>query len=275
MRPGRGASLWKAFGEVPLVEGIFDLLTQGTGLTVWSFFGLCAISFVGSFIAAALGLGGGMLVLAVMALVLPPIVLIPVHGVVQLGSNLGRAILMARHVLYLVVPAFIAGAGIGAAIGAHVVLALPLWLLLAVLAIFVLYGTWAPAFRSTKPGKGKFLAVGAVSSFVTMFVGATGPLIAPFVSASCDERRQVVATHAALMSVQHGIKVVAFGLLGFAFGPYLPLLVGLLTFGFLGTAVGGRLLAKLPEHVFRLGLRMILTVLAVRLFYDSAMAYPG
>jgi uncharacterized membrane protein YfcA len=258
-----------------LGDGIFDLLTQGTGLTVWSFFGLCAISFVGSFIAAALGLGGGMLVLAVMALVLPPMVLIPVHGVVQLGSNLGRAILMARHVLYLVVPAFITGAAIGAAIGAHVLLALPLWLLLALLAVFVLYGTWSPGFRSTKPGRGKFLAVGAVSSFVTMFVGATGPLIAPFVSAACDERRQVVATHATLMSAQHGIKVVAFGLLGFAFGPYLPLLLGLLAFGFLGTFVGGRLLARLPENVFRMGLRIILTVLAVRLFYDSAMAYPG
>ena len=114
-----------------MVDGMFDVLILGTGLTAWSFFGLCAISFVGSFIAAALGLGGGMLVLAVMALVLPPTVLIPVHGVVQLGSNLGRAILMARHVLYLVLPAFITGACIGAAIGAHVVLALPLWLLLA------------------------------------------------------------------------------------------------------------------------------------------------
>jgi uncharacterized membrane protein YfcA len=257
------------------VDGIFDLLTQGTGLTVWSFFGLCAISFVGSFIAAALGLGGGILVLAVMALVLPPSVLIPVHGVVQLGSNLGRTLLMVRHVLYLVVPAFIVGACIGAVVGARVVLALPLWLLLALLAVFVLYGTWSPGFRSTKPGRGKFFAVGAVSSFVTMFVGATGPLIAPFVSAACDERRQVVATHAMLMSVQHGIKVLAFGLLGFAFGPYLPLLLGLLAFGFLGTAVGGQLLAKLPEHVFRWGLRMILTVLSFRLFYDSAVAYPG
>lgn len=256
-------------------DGIIEILTQGTGLTIWSFFGLCAISFTGSFIAAALGLGGGILVLAVMALVLPPTVLIPVHGVVQLGSNLGRAVLMARDVLIPVVPAFVAGACIGAAIGARVVLTLPLWLLLALLAIFVLYGTWSPGFRSTRPGRAKFLAVGAVSSFVTMFVGATGPLIAPFVAASSDKRRQVVATHALLMSVQHGIKVLAFGLLGFAFGPYLPLLLGLLAFGLLGTAVGGRVLAKLPEHMFRLGLRAVLTLLALRILYDSMMAYPA
>jgi uncharacterized membrane protein YfcA len=252
---------------------MIDFLVQDTGLSVWAFFGLCAASFAGSFIAAALGLGGGILVLAVMALVLPPTVLIPVHGVVQLGSNLGRAVLMARNVLYPVVPAFLIGAGIGAGIGARVVIALPLWLLLAVLALFVLYGTWSPGFRSKRPGPRKFLAVGAISGFVTMFVGATGPLIAPFVSAACDDRRAVVATHAMLMSVQHGIKVLAFGLLGFAFGPYLPLLLGLLGFGFLGTYAGGRVLAKLPEHVFRLGLRLVLTALALRLFYDSFKAY--
>ena len=85
----------------------------------------------------------------------------------------------------------------------------------------------------------------------------------------------MVATPATPLSAQHGVKVVAFGLLGFTFGPYLPLLLGLLVFGFLGTFVGGRLLARLPENVFRMGLRIILTVLAVRLFYDSAMAYPG
>ena len=155
------------------------------------------------------------------------------------------------------------------------VVGLPFWLLLALVAGFVLYGTWSPGCRSARPGRAVFFAVGAGSSLVTMLVGATGPLIAPFVSAACGERRQGVATHALLMSVQHGIKVLAFGLLGFAFGPYLPLLAGLLAFGLLGTWVGGRLLARLPEDVFRRGLRMILTVLAARLFYDSVMAYPG
>jgi len=194
--------------------------------------------------------------------------------VVQFGSNLGRAVLMARSVLYAVVPAFVIGSAIGAAIGARLIIALPLWLLLALLALFVLYGTWSPGFRSSRPGPAKFLAVGGVSSFVTMFVGATGPLIAPFVSAACDERRQVVSTHAMLMSVQHGIKVLAYGILGFAFGPYVPLLVGLLGFGLLGTYAGGHVLTRLPERVFRLGLRLILTLLALRLFYDSVVAYP-
>ncbi len=55
--------------------------------------GLFAASFAGSFITVTFGLGGGVLVLALMASVLPTAALIPVHGVVQLGSKLFRRIL--------------------------------------------------------------------------------------------------------------------------------------------------------------------------------------
>ena len=48
---------------------------------------LMGISFLGSFITAAFGIGGGVVVLAVLATLLPPAALIPVHGVVQFGSN--------------------------------------------------------------------------------------------------------------------------------------------------------------------------------------------
>jgi uncharacterized membrane protein YfcA len=257
------------------MDGYLEILTQGTGLSLWTFLGLCAISFAGSFIAAALGLGGGALVLASMALALPPTVLIPIHGVVQLGSNLGRALLMVHQVFYFVVPAFTAGTLVGAAVGAHVVVSLPRWVLLGILAAFILYATWAPRFQSGKPGQVKFLVVGAVSTFVTMFVGATGALIAPFVSAACAERQQVVATHGMLMSIQHSFKVVAFGLIGFSFGPYIALLVGLLAFGLLGTYVGRMVLNRLPERIFRIGLRMVLTLLSCRLLYDAARAYQG
>lgn len=255
------------------MDAFTQFLIQGTDLTLWVFAGLCAISFIGSMIAAALGLGGGMLVLATMATVLPPMVLIPLHGVVQLGSNAGRAAIMSRHVLYAIVPAFLVGTILGAAVGGWTFQALPIWALQLFLALFVLYGTWAPRFRSSKPGPAKFLGVGMVGGFTTMFVGGTGPLIAPFVAAACDERQQVVATHAFLMTLQHLFKVIAFGLIGFAFGPYIPLLAGLLAFGFAGTLVGRKVLDTLPEQVFRHGLKAILTVLASKLLYDSWNGY--
>lgn len=254
------------------MDSIAGYLTQGTDLTLLIFAGLCVLSFVGSLIAASLGLGGGLLVLATMTLVLPPAVLIPIHGVVQLGSNGFRTAIMLRHVKYTLIPAFLVGTLIGSAIGGKTFVALETWVLQAVLGVFVLYATWAPKFRSSNPGPAKFFGVGVAGGFATMFIGGSGPLVAPFVNAACDERQQVVATHASLMTFQHLFKVVAFGVLGFAFGPYVPLLVGLLAFGALGTLAGRHILNRLPEHVFRIGLQTILTLLALRLLYQAAMA---
>lgn len=248
---------------------VVDMMIEGTTLSLWGFWGLCAVSFLGSFIAAALGLGGGVLVLATMAQLLPPTVLVPIHGVVQLGSNLGRAILMVREAMLSIVPSFLVGTLIGAVLGAQIVVSLPTPLLQVVLAVFILYATWAPKFRSRRPGQVKFLMVGAISTVVTMFVGATGALVAPFVAAACADRSEMVSTHAVVMSIQHGLKVIAFGVVGFVFGPYIPLLGGLLLFGFVGTYVGGLVLNRLPEPVFRMGLRMILTLLSLRLLYSA------
>ena len=256
------------------MDGFLDLLTHGTDLSLWAFLGLCAVSFVGSFIAAALGLGGGLLVLASMTLVLPPIALVPLHGVVQLGSNGFRGLLMFRSIVFSVVPAFLLGSLIGAVLGGQTVFALETWILQLILGVFVLYATWAPGFRSSRPGPAKFLGVGAVSGFVTMFVGGSGPLVAPFVSAAFSERQNVVATHATLMTFQHGFKVIAFGFLGFAFGPYLPLLAGLLISGAIGTYCGRMVLDRLPEHLFRVTLRAILTLLALRLLYAALTNSP-
>ncbi len=257
------------------MDAFIGLLLDGTGLALWSFLLLCGVSFLGSFVAAALGLGGGGLTIAAMALFLPPAVLIPVHGMVQLGSNGGRAALLRSHILIEILPAFLLGTILGAALGVQLVIALPIALLQGVLAAFILYTTWAPKFRASNPGKKTFFGLGAVGAFVTMFVGATGPLVAPFAAAASDQRQQVVATHAALMTIQHGLKIVAFGAVGFAFGPYLPLLAGLLGCGFAGTYAGRHLLHRLPERAFRIGLKAILTAIALRLLYGAASAWPN
>ena len=51
--------------------------------------------------------------------------------------------------------------------------------------------------------------------------------------------QQVVATHAILMTIQHDHKILTFGLLSFAFGPYITLLAGLFAFGLAGPGGGG------------------------------------
>jgi uncharacterized membrane protein YfcA len=254
------------------LDDVIAFLIAGTDLTFVGFLTLSGVSFLGSFVTAALGLGGGVLVLASMAVFLPPVALIPLHGVVQLGSNVGRTALMTSHVLYKVLPHFAVGTVIGSAIGANMFVALPVGVLQLALALFVLYATWAQRFKVSRPGPAKFGVLGLVSGFVTMFVGGSGPLIAPFASAVGDDKKIVVATHAALMSMQHIVKLAAFGFLGFAFGPYIPFLAGALALGFAGTWAGRHVLNRLPERAFRIGLQIILTLLAARLLYAAAVS---
>jgi len=254
------------------VDQFVDILIASSSLSVWEFTLLCGVSLIGSFITASLGLGGGTLTIATMALIMPPTVLVPIHGVVQLGSNFGRAVLLKKFVLYKVLPMFLAGSLIGIIVGGKVVITLPVFVLQSILAAFILYSTWAPGFTARKPKKVAFFGAGLVGAFTTMFVGATGPVVAPFALAASEVRQQFVATHASFMTIHHSLKLVVFGFLGFAFGPYIPLLIGLLLFGFAGTYVGKLALNRLPEKLFRHLLKGILTIMACRLIYDAFQA---
>ena len=118
------------------MDRFVDFLTYGIELSNWEFMLLCAISFLGSLITASVGLGGGTLTLATMALLMPPAILIPVHGVVQLGSNFGRALLLYKDIIREIIPTFLVGTIIGAIVGGQVVVVLPIETLQIILSIF-------------------------------------------------------------------------------------------------------------------------------------------
>jgi uncharacterized membrane protein YfcA len=252
------------------MDTLIQIILDGTGLSFSDLAILSSVSFIASLFTASMGLGGGTLVLATMALILPPTILIPIHAVVQLCSNGGRAALMLKNVTKPIILPFLIGTTIGATVGAQVVISLPTAVLQAVLAVFIFYATWASKFNAKHPSSKTFFGVGLLATFATMFVGATGPLVAPFVSAHCKQRQNFIATHALLMVIQHGLKMIAFGALGFAFGPYIPMLICLISFGFIGTLIGKRVSKRLPEHIFSVGLKVILTLLALRLMYSAA-----
>jgi len=235
--------------------------------------GLVALSLFTSALTAAAGIGGGLVLLSVMASFLPPIVVIPIHGVVQLGSNAGRAVLLRQHIDRGILLPFVLGSVLGIALGAKLFVALPTSVLEIILGLFILACVWLPKLKASRIANRAFVLVGAVGSFVTMFVGATGPFVASFITPERLERHAVVATHATCMSVQHSLKVAAFGFLGFAFLPWVPLLAAMIAAGFLGTMLGRRLLDRLPHHIFARAFKIILTVLALRLLYAAASTW--
>jgi len=229
-------------------------------------------SFFTSALTAGLGLGGGLMLLAIMSGLLPPLAVIPIHGVAQLGSNLGRFVIQRHHIQWNILWWFLLGAILGAYAGGRVYVSLPEWILRAGVAIFILGAVWGPKPAGFAPGKFSFFGTGLTGSFLTMFFGATGPIVASMLNATKLNRLQFSATHAACMVAQHCLKILAFGLLGFAFYEWIPLLAAILFFGFLGTITGTRILQNSSEIIFKKGLKAVLTVLALYLLVAAIIA---
>lgn len=233
------------------------------GLDAMILAALLATSFAASFITVAFGIGGGAVLLAVRATLMPPAMLIPTRGVIQIGSNLGRAAIIG-HIHWPALPAFAIGTLIGAASGGLLVVNIPPALVQIGVGGLIL---WSVLGRPPRGVRNRPALIGGLSSFLTMFFGATGPFVAVFTKSLALPRHSHVATHAALMTLQHGVKSVAFGLLGVAFGPWVPFLVAMIVAGFVGTLAGKVLLNRIDGVRFKRALDLILLILAVRLIY--------
>lgn len=228
-----------------------------------------------SFVTASMGIGGGVLLLAILATVLPPAALIPVHGLVQLGSNANRAIMTRQYIDWCMVKSFSAGALIGAFLASFVVIQLPLYLIQLCVACFILYLVWGPKPKKHQMSEKGQMAAGAGTTFVSMFVGATGPLVAGFVHRQSYDKHATTATFAACMSFQHLLKIGVFSLVGFAFWQWLPLICLMILGGICGTWLGLRLLNRIPADQFKLLFRVVITLLAARLLWQAFQTLIG
>jgi uncharacterized membrane protein YfcA len=253
------------------VETIAALLPSG--MEPWVAALLVVASSFTSAITAAFGIGGGMAMLALMGLFVPVASLIPVHGAVQLGSNSGRAWHQRAFVRMDVAKPFIAGTVVGAILGVFLVVQLPDALLKLVLGGFILLLTWAriPGIdRLTKAG----LALASVGlAMLSMLVGVTGPLVAVlFAQFFHNDRKALIATSAVSLTTQHLLKIVVFGLAGFAFWEWLPLIAAMILSGFVGTVYGTSLLERMPEKTFRIWFKIGITLLALDLLRRGLVA---
>ena len=229
---------------------------------------LIGLSFFTSLITATFSLGGGLLLVVVLALVFPPAVVVAVHGAVQLGSNAGRALVQHTHIQWSFVLWISLGAAAGTIIGGHFASLLPERLLQIAIGGFILLTTWLPHPRIVGNSRVAQVIGGGVISALGMVVGATGPLVAVFIKGLAD-RRQLVATHAMVMTIQNVMKVVVFATLGFVFAAYLPLVIAMVVSGFAGTGLGSRLLLKVPKTAFRWGFRIVLSLVALDLIREA------
>jgi len=231
---------------------------------------LVGFSFFTSALTAAVGLGGGIALIAMMALVMPVSALVPVHGVVQLGSNAGRMLVQFKHVDWLIAVWFAAGALVGASVGGAIAVQLPAAVLKTGIGFFVLWVVWGRAPKLDHMRKQAMAVAGFAGTFLSMFFGAAGPIGGAVLSTLGLTRHQFVANQAVTAMTMHVFKILVFGVLGFAFAPWAGLIVMMVASGFLGTLAGSRLLGRMNEAAFKTGFRWVMTALAANLFLQAA-----
>jgi uncharacterized membrane protein YfcA len=237
---------------------------------------IAAIVFVTAILSGVLGMAGGIALLGVLLIYLPPLVAIPLHGVIQLVSNGSRVVVQRRHarfdwIAWYALPLIPAGL-----LGLEVAQRLPERLVEGAIGAVVLLATWLPSRRGAasphaRRPRVRFFALGAVTGFLNMVLGAIGPMLDPFFLGLGLSRQALVGTKAACQTIGHAAKVGLFGLTGFAFAEYAPLLALGSLCAVAGTFVGSRLLDKLSEQGFLWLYRSVLTALALRLVWKAIL----
>ena len=233
-----------------------------------------AVTFVTAVLSGVLGMAGGIALLGVLLFYLPPLVAIPLHGVIQLVSNGSRVLVQRRHarfdwIAWYALPLIPAGL-----IGLRVAQRMPEALVEGAIGAVVLAATWLPrrggnGAASARHPRARFFALGVVTGFLNMLLGAVGPLIDPFFLGLGLGRQALVGTKAACQSIGHAVKIGLFGVAGFAFAEHAPLLALCALSAVAGTWLGSRLLDRLSEESFLWLYRSVLTGVALRLVWKA------
>lgn len=228
-----------------------------------------------SILSAVAGLGGGIVLLAVIAQFFAPTVAIPIQGAMQFVSNGSRATIIRRDISWrpvlwssvLILPASLVGVWIATAV--------PVDATRVALGVFVLVVGWRPALLKWRGADRlddrAMLGVGALSGLLNSTVGASGPVTSPFFKAVTASHVAFVATAAASQVIAHTAKLIAFTLDGFSLLDHLDvILVGCVGVT-AGSWIGTRLLGRLAETHLDLLFKIVLTALAVRLIAQALL----
>ena len=226
---------------------------------------LVPVAFLTSCLAAVMGMGGGVLLIAVMPGLLPAAAILPVHAVTQLASNFSRAAFGWREIDGSLIPAFVVGAAAGAWLGGEIYASLDLRWLPAVIGAVILVFTWAPLPQLRGGGNVALALLGFYQTGLGMLAGATGPLGAAVLLRHNTARDWLVVNTAVYMSLNHALRLAAFALLGFSFAPWWPLVCAMVAAVIAGSWAGTRLRRLVPQVDFERWFRLLVTLLALRM----------
>ena len=221
------------------------------------------LSFLTSTIAGVVGIGGGMMLIAILPSFLPLNALIPVHGLTQMSSNLSRAIFGYKDVQFEVIPKFLLGSAIGIGIFAGILNFISLEYVPLFIGAYILLSLWSEKFNEKIKRYESYFLAGFFQTGLSMVVGATGPLTMTLLLKDYGDKDKVVVTGAALMSITHILKVFVFMYFGFVFFDYIGVIIAMIIGAVAGSWAGTQLRDKIEGKKFIMILKVLLSALAI------------
>lgn len=222
-----------------------------------------------SLLTALAGLGGGMLLLALMAQIFAPAILIPLHGVAQFFSNANRGVIHRDKLQWSYLKPFVLGSIVGAFLFVPLVVFVDPVIGAICVGLFILLVTWFPRYLNVS--KLHPVLSGGLTSGLGVLFGATGPLAMSAHPKADWSKEEIVGNHGAAMAFQHGVKVLAYLVAGVQLHKYL-LHIGVLFLGaWAGTYIGTHVLKKISNERFKWMLKWVLTILGLRLIFVNGL----
>ncbi len=227
-------------------------------------------------------MAGGLILLGIMAIMIPEgYVVVALHGVVQLISNLTRSFVFRSHIRRDIISQYFPGAVAGLLAASSIIFSLihffslnsaadlKVDFLKTFIGIFILWFLFGKRHQVTSDSP-HFFGVGVMSGLCTTFIGATGPLIALFFLKGKLTKENIIANKAVCQAISHIGKMPLF-MLFFDFNYYseIELLLPLTIAVFIGTNVGKKVLGFIPEKLFRIMFKTTLTLIAIKLIADQ------
>jgi len=238
-------------------------------------------AFITSSISAVLGMGGGIILLGIMAIIIPNgYMVIALHGIIQLISNTTRIFVFRKYLKKDLVKEFLIGAIIGAGLSAIIIFLLIKFFevssaneikvdfLKPLIGIFIIWYLFLKGQKKEKKSK-SFIKVGSISGLASIFIGATGPLIAPFFLNSNLTKENIIANKAACQMITHLTKIPLF--IFFFNVNYIQeykLLLPLILAVFIGTNFGKKILDMIQEKLFIKLFKTTLFIIAIKLIFS-------
>ena len=239
---------------------------------------LILAAFATSILSAVIGMGGGITLLGIMAILIPEgYMVVALHGVIQVVSNSTRTAVYRQHVHREILRQFSMGVIPGLGCAALIVFGLIQYFditsasefkvdfLKPLIGIYILWFLYLR--KKTKlTSDSLFFWMGGLSGLVTVFIGASGPLIAPFFIDRDLTKENIIATKAACQAMGHLGKMPIFIIFfGVDYLQQWPVLLPLVVAVYFGTRIGKKLLGSLSPDLFKKLFKIALTLIAIRL----------